>query len=97
MVVFVDAHLSQVQEEEPLPEGKKWRFLEHNGVIFPPKYEPHGVKMKYNGEPVNLTPDQVSKIPCLLSTAAAAEAAPTNANSVTCTVVRLLLIPILLL
>jgi len=78
------------KEEEALPEGKKWRFLEHNGVIFPPTYEvstsprmrnrsrvalhyppsellmargvgaaqPHGVKMKYNGEEVELTVQQ---------------------------------------
>ncbi|KAJ1547720.1 DNA topoisomerase 1 [Cladochytrium tenue] len=26
----------------------KWSTLEHNGVLFPPPYEPHGVKMKYN-------------------------------------------------
>jgi hypothetical protein len=35
------------KEEAPLPDGKKWRFLEHNGVIFPPEYQPHGVKMRY--------------------------------------------------
>jgi DNA topoisomerase-1 len=46
------------KEEEPLPEGKKWRHLEHNGVIFPPKYEPHGVKMLYDGEPVELNAEQ---------------------------------------
>ena len=34
------------KEEAPLPDGKKWRFLEHNGVIFPPEYQPHGVKMR---------------------------------------------------
>ncbi len=34
------------KEEEPLPDGKKWRFLEHNGVIFPPEYQAHGVKMR---------------------------------------------------
>ena len=45
-------------EEEALPEGKKWRFLEHNGVIFPPKYEPHGVRMKYDGQFVDLDPEQ---------------------------------------
>eukprot|EP00960_Hanusia_phi_P043973 756377-Hanusia_phi.AAC.3 len=28
-------------------------------VIFPPNYEPHGVKMKYKGETVTLTPEQV--------------------------------------
>ena len=31
--------------------SEKWRTLEHNGVIFPPPYEPlpKDVKMKYNG------------------------------------------------
>jgi len=48
------------KEEEPLPDGKKWRFLEHNGVIFPPKYEPHGVKMKYDGQEVDLNDEQES-------------------------------------
>ncbi|KAI5349636.1 hypothetical protein L3X38_002525 [Prunus dulcis] len=37
---------------------EKWATLVHNGVIFPPPYKPHGVKMLYNGEPVNLTPEQ---------------------------------------
>eukprot|EP00736_Rhodelphis_marinus_P006191 Rmarinus@m.10293 len=36
--------------------GVKWKTLEHRGVIFPPPYEPHGVKIKYNGEPVTLSP-----------------------------------------
>eukprot|EP00252_Welwitschia_mirabilis_P024758 TRINITY_DN744_c0_g1_i2.p1 TRINITY_DN744_c0_g1~~TRINITY_DN744_c0_g1_i2.p1 ORF type:complete len:711 (-),score=172.30 TRINITY_DN744_c0_g1_i2:1356-3488(-) len=39
-------------------EGQKWTTLEHNGVIFPPAYKPHGVKMLYNGKPVDLTPEQ---------------------------------------
>ncbi|KAG5653990.1 hypothetical protein H0H81_008572 [Sphagnurus paluster] len=36
----------------------KWQTLEHNGVIFPPPYEPlpKHVKMKYNGKDVNLPP-----------------------------------------
>jgi DNA topoisomerase-1 len=38
--------------------GKKWSTLEHNGVVFPPPYKPHGVKMLYNGQPVDLTPEQ---------------------------------------
>jgi DNA topoisomerase I len=38
--------------------GTKWATLEHNGVIFPPPYKPHGVKMLYNGKPVDLTPEQ---------------------------------------
>ncbi|OVA14492.1 DNA topoisomerase I [Macleaya cordata] len=39
-------------------EGQKWTTLEHNGVIFPPPYKPHGVKMLYNGQPIDLTPEQ---------------------------------------
>lgn len=39
-------------------DGVKWQTLEHNGVIFPPPYEPHGVKMLYDGKPVDLTPAQ---------------------------------------
>ncbi|KAF9626212.1 hypothetical protein IFM89_031339 [Coptis chinensis] len=39
-------------------EGQKWTTLVHNGVIFPPPYKPHGVKMIYNGKPVDLTPEQ---------------------------------------
>ncbi|KAJ7251469.1 hypothetical protein B0H12DRAFT_1119107 [Mycena haematopus] len=36
----------------------KWETLEHNGVIFPPPYEPlpTHVKMKYNGKEVDLPP-----------------------------------------
>lgn len=36
-------------------EGEKWKTLEHGGVLFPPEYEPHGVKMKYDGREVELT------------------------------------------
>jgi DNA topoisomerase-1 len=35
-----------------------WKSLRHAGVLFPPEYVPHGVKMKYEGKPVDLTPDQ---------------------------------------
>ena len=28
--------------------NKKWTILEHNGVVFPPPYKPHGVKMLYD-------------------------------------------------
>ncbi|GMN48571.1 hypothetical protein TIFTF001_017751 [Ficus carica] len=37
---------------------KKWTTLSHNGVIFPPPYNPHGVRMLYHGKPVDLTPEQ---------------------------------------
>jgi hypothetical protein len=56
------------QEKRAAPEKKKapkegdaeakWTTLEHNGVIFPPPYQPHGVKMLYEGKPVTLTPAQ---------------------------------------
>lgn len=39
-------------------EGQKWTTLVHNGVIFPPPYKSHGVKMLYKGKPVDLTPEQ---------------------------------------
>ncbi|KAI9735649.1 MAG: DNA topoisomerase 1 [Cirrosporium novae-zelandiae] len=37
----------------------KWTTLEHNGVVFPPPYEPlpKNVKMLYNGVPVTLEPE----------------------------------------
>ncbi|KAI8816381.1 uncharacterized protein EV422DRAFT_545796 [Fimicolochytrium jonesii] len=35
----------------------KWKSLQHNGPLFPPPYEPHGVQMKYDGQPVELSPD----------------------------------------
>ena len=39
-------------------KDKKWTTLAHGGVLFPPDYEPHGVRMLYEGRPVDLTPDQ---------------------------------------
>ena len=37
---------------------RKWKTLVHNGVLFPPEYSPHGVKMLYKGKKVKLTPKQ---------------------------------------
>ncbi|KAL9283528.1 DNA topoisomerase 1 alpha [Arabidopsis thaliana] len=37
---------------------KKWTTLVHNGVIFPPPYKPHGIKILYKGKPVDLTIEQ---------------------------------------
>ncbi|RCK58105.1 DNA topoisomerase 1 [Candida viswanathii] len=44
---------------EESEEGVKWETLEHNGVIFPPEYEPlpSHVKLYYDGKPVNLPPE----------------------------------------
>ncbi|KAI8671267.1 DNA topoisomerase I [Fusarium keratoplasticum] len=37
----------------------KWNTLEHNGVLFPPEYEPmpKHIKLIYDGKPVNLAPE----------------------------------------
>ncbi|KAK2798435.1 DNA topoisomerase 1 [Onygenales sp. PD_10] len=37
----------------------KWTTLEHNGVVFPPPYEPlpKNVKMNYDGIPITLAPE----------------------------------------
>ena len=40
------------------PEGCQWVTMEHAGVSFPEPYVPHRVKMKYDGKPVELKPDQ---------------------------------------
>ena len=40
------------------PEGYQWNTMEHTGVSFADPYIPHKVQMKYNGQPVELTPDQ---------------------------------------
>lgn len=45
-------------EEDEHPEGINWASLEHNGVIFPDAYTPHGIKLQYNGSFVDLTPAQ---------------------------------------
>ena len=39
--------------KEP-PAGCQWEKMEHAGVSFPEPYKPHGVKMKYDGKPVDL-------------------------------------------
>lgn len=38
------------------PAGCQWRRMEHAGVSFPEPYVPHGVCMKYEGKPIELTP-----------------------------------------
>ncbi|TPX31058.1 tetrahydrofolate synthase [Synchytrium microbalum] len=46
------------EQENATGDGSvKWTTLEHNGVLFPPPYEPHGVKMLYDGKEVELEPD----------------------------------------
>ncbi len=40
------------EEEEQLPEGVKWRTLEHKGPMLAPEYErlPESVRFWYNGQ-----------------------------------------------
>lgn len=41
-------------ERDPDDERVWTKSLSHHGVLFPPAYVPHGIMMKYNGEPVDL-------------------------------------------
>jgi DNA topoisomerase-1 len=59
-----DPDLYKWWEEEDAPTGEvvgdgeqRWKTLSHNGVFFPPAYVPHGVKMKFDGKPITLTPE----------------------------------------
>ncbi|KAG2224535.1 hypothetical protein INT45_004380, partial [Circinella minor] len=47
---------NQISNEDQ-DETIKWTTLQHNGVLFPPDYEPHGIKMKYDGKFINLSPE----------------------------------------
>lgn len=37
---------------------RMWEKLYHHGVLFPPPYKPHGIRMLYDGEEIDLTPEQ---------------------------------------
>ena len=43
--------------EENRDDTIKWNSLEHNGVLFPPEYQPHGIKIKYKGKEIDLSPN----------------------------------------
>ena len=45
------------KQEDARKKGIKWTTLVHNAVIFPPEYVAHGVKMRYDEKPVELTPE----------------------------------------
>lgn len=40
----------------------KWKTLQHNGILFPPAYEAHGIKIKIKGESVDLDLNQEEMI-----------------------------------
>ena len=49
-------------DDEPWREKKgakkMWSSLEHNGVVFPPPYEAHGIPLVYDGHDVELLPHE---------------------------------------
>ncbi len=45
-------------ESDPLLDGRQWLNLEHAGLNFVDEYQPHNVKLLYDGKEVILTPDQ---------------------------------------
>ena len=36
--------------------GYKWTTLEHNGLLFPPEYKPHGILFIYDNKNISLSP-----------------------------------------
>ncbi|KAL9652574.1 hypothetical protein ABK040_000142 [Willaertia magna] len=44
--------------EEMITSDQKWTTLKHNGMLFAPEYEPHGIPLYYDGKPVKLTVEQ---------------------------------------
>ncbi|KAF7727427.1 DNA topoisomerase 1, partial [Apophysomyces ossiformis] len=48
---------TMIKDEEGGEAVARWTTLEHNGVLFPPDYVPHGVKMKYDGKFITLSPE----------------------------------------
>lgn len=46
-------------EEKKEDDSIKWTTLQHNGVVFPPEYEPlpANVKLLYDGKPVSMHPE----------------------------------------
>ena len=36
----------------------KWKKLQHNGILFPPEYEKQGIKIKIQGDAVDLDINQ---------------------------------------
>jgi DNA topoisomerase-1 len=35
---------------------KKWDTFHHNGVMFPPEYEPHNIPIKFKNQEIQLSP-----------------------------------------
>jgi DNA topoisomerase I len=58
LIAFRPSNVQEKKARNKEGQEMKWTTLEHAGVLFPPEYEPHGVKMLYEGRPVDLTPEQ---------------------------------------
>ena len=43
---------------EDFESETKWKKMEHNGLLMAPKYEPHGVKILFKGNEIELEPFQ---------------------------------------
>jgi DNA topoisomerase-1 len=50
--------LDEDELETLLNSDTKWTTLKHNGVLFPPEYEPHGIPVTYDGVDIVLKPNQ---------------------------------------
>ena len=50
-------HFKWWEKDHPEDDTIKWHTLEHSGVLFPPEYVPHNIKMKYDGKPIDLPAD----------------------------------------
>lgn len=37
---------------------RRWETLTHNGVLFPPLYQPHGISIYYEGKEFKMTPEE---------------------------------------
>jgi hypothetical protein len=47
---LVERHGANKWWRRDLNSKCKWEVLEHNGVLFPPEYIPHGLPIQYEGK-----------------------------------------------
>ena len=46
------------KRKQKVKKSKKWKTLQHNGIIFPPEYDVRGFTIMIKGETVSLAPNQ---------------------------------------
>ena len=54
----IEENNKEDSENENENETTRWKHLEHNGVLFPPSYIPHNIKILYKNSPIDLNPEQ---------------------------------------